>query len=366
MLFPRLITLFFLAISLFPRIVVASGRVDSLRPKIEALKIDRDIELSGKLDDPNWKLAQPIEINYEVTPGDNTPAPQRTTVRTVYNSRFIYFGFDCRDTRLSELRAHLTDRDKLWDDDWALVILDTYGDYQRSYEFVVNAYGIQADLLRTGSNEDASFDAVWQSAAAIDSLPYVVGQEKGSVGDNTNPTSTFSSGRVTGRVGGAVRYAPAPDFAVEATISPDFSQVESDATQISVNSNFALFYSEKRPFFLLGADIFDNRTQTYYSRTINNPIGAARVIGKAGSLSYAYLAASDRNTPYIIPGEETSDYIATDLESFSNVARARYDFGKETFLGGMLTARTTGTSHNFVWGLDWNYKFLENYYFAGE
>ncbi|HYQ85976.1 MAG TPA: DUF5916 domain-containing protein [Bacteroidota bacterium] len=439
MLFPRLITLFFLAISLFPRIVVASGRVDSLRPKIEALKIDRDIELSGKLDDPNWKLAQPIEINYEVTPGDNTPAPQRTTVRTVYNSRFIYFGFDCRDTRLSELRAHLTDRDKLWDDDWALVILDTYGDYQRSYEFVVNAYGIQADLLRTGSNEDASFDAVWQSAAAIDSsgwtaemaipfksirfpskpdqhwvvefirnyprasrvqtswvpldrdnpcfqcqggiiegisdvqtagaldlLPYVVGQEKGSVGDNTNPTSTFSSGRVTGRVGGAVRYAPAPDFAVEATINPDFSQVESDATQISVNSNFALFYSEKRPFFLLGADIFDNRTQTYYSRTINNPIGAARVIGKAGSLSYAYLAASDRNTPYIIPGEETSDYIATDLESFSNVARARYDFGKETFLGGMLTARTTGSAHNFVGGLDWNYKFLENYYFAGE
>jgi hypothetical protein len=412
---------------------------DSVRLNIEARRIDSDIRLSGRLDDPGWSLAQPVEIKYEVTPGDNTPAPQQTFVKMIYNSRFVYFGFDCRDSRPSEIRAHITDRDKCFDDDWVMVMLDTYGDYQRSYEIVVNPYGIQGDLLLAANNEDASFDALWASAGAIDSsgwtaemaipiksirfpstpeqrwvvefirnyprasrvqmswarldrdnpclpcqggviegvrdvqpsaaldfLPYVVGHQEGSVEDNSVPNSTFQNGKLMGRVGGGMRYAPAPDFAIEGTINPDFSQVESDAAQISVNSNFALFYSEKRPFFLLGADMFQNRTQTYYSRTINNPIGAARVIGKAGSLSYAYLAASDRNTPYIIPGEETSDYVATNIESFSNVARARYDFGKEAFAGGMLTTRSTSTSHNIVGGIDGNYKFWDNYYLSGE
>ncbi len=414
---------------------------DTLRPIIGAARIDRNLRLSGKLDDPGWLLARPVMLDYEITPGENIPPPQQTAVRIVYNSEYIYFGFDCRDTRPSEIRAHITDRDKPYDDDFVLVILDTYGDYQRSYEFLVNPYGIQADLLRTGTNEDLSFDAVWESEGSIDStgwkaemavpfkslrfpskseqlwvvdfirnyprasrvqiswtridrnnpclpcqagvirgirdiqasaasmdiLPYVLGQKSGALDDDSNPQSPFDDGKVGGRVGGGVRYAPTPDFAVEGVVNPDFSQVESDATQISVNSNYALFYPEKRPFFLLGADMFQNSTQTFYSRTINNPLGAARVIGKSGSLSFAYLAASDRNTPFIIPGEETSDDIATDLHSISNAARIRYDFGRETFLGGMMTMRNTGSAaHNYVGGVDWNYKFWDNYYFNGE
>jgi hypothetical protein len=90
------------------------------------------------------------------------------------------------------------------------------------------------------------------------------------------------------------------------------------------------------------------------------------VIGKSGSFSFGYLMASDRNTPYVIPGEESSDFIATNEESFSNVARARYDFGNETFVGGNLTARNTSTAHNYVGGVDWNYRFWENCAFRGE
>ncbi len=58
--------------------------------------------------------------------------------------------------------------------------------------------------------------------------------------------------------------------------------------------------------------------------------------------------------------------ISSNLESFTNVARARYDFGNETFLGGMVTTRNTATAHNYVGGIDWNYRFLENYAFQGE
>ncbi|HEY6952864.1 MAG TPA: carbohydrate binding family 9 domain-containing protein [Bacteroidota bacterium] len=412
---------------------------DTAKPVIRAVRINQDIHLTGKLDDPRWNLAQPIELRYEVTPGENVPAPQRTFVRMLYNQDYVYFGFDCKDTNVAALRAHITDRDKMFDDDFVDIILDTYGDYQRAYEIVTNPYGIQGDLLMTSNNEDPSFDMVWDAAASINSdgwtaeiavpfkslrfpsvpvqqwgvdfirtiprasrvqiswtpisrdnpcllcqggfvggisnvqsvtsvdlLPYVVSQQSGGLNDNTDPNSPFHNGKVNGRVGGGLRYSPSPDLAVEGVINPDFSQVESDATQISVNSNFALFYPEKRPFFLLGADIFQNQTQTFYTRTINNPLGAGRVIGKSGSLSFAYLAASDRNTPFIVPGEETSDYVATNLESISNIARARYEFGQEAFLGGMLETRNTGPAHNYLGGVDWMYKFWENYYFQGE
>jgi hypothetical protein len=418
---------------------VASDGSDSTKPVIRAVRIESDLELTGKLTDPRWDLAPPIHIDYEMQPGENTPAPQQTTVRVLFNSDYVYFGFDCKDTNPAAIRAHITDRDKMFDDDYAVVLLDTYGDYQRTYELMVNPYGIQGDLLRTGTNEDDSFDMLWKAAAAVsdsgwtaeyaipfkslrfpsrkeqrwivmlgrnyprasrevfswtrvdrnnpclicqggilegitgvqsvtsvDVLPYVVGQQSGAVGDDSDPTSSFENGKLRGRVGGGVRYAPSPDLAVEAVINPDFSQVESDATQISVNSTYALFYPEKRPFFLHGADLFQNQTNTYYSRTINNPLGAARIIGKSGSFSFGYLAASDRNTPFIIPGEESSDFISSDLKSFSNVARARYDFGKEDFIGGMVTTRNTGQAHNYLAGVDWNYKFWENYYFRGE
>jgi hypothetical protein len=419
--------------------VVASELPDSARPEIHAIRIDRDIRLTGKLTDPRWNLATPIELKYEVTPGENTPAPQRTIVRMLYNENYVYIGFDCKDTDPAAIRAHITDRDKMFDDDFVDAIIDTYGDYQRGYEIVVNPYGIQGDLLMTSGNEDASFDMVWESAAAInqngwtaeiaipfkslrfpsipvqkwnvefirtiprasrvqvawtplnrndpcllcqggliegitnvqsvtsvDVLPYVVGQQSGALDDNTDPNSTFHNGKVNGRVGGGIRYAPSTDLALEAVVNPDFSQVESDATQISVNSNFALFYSEKRPFFLLGADLLQNQTQTFYSRTINNPLGAARVIGKSGKFSFTFLTASDRNTPFIVPGEETSDYVGTNLHSISNIARGRYDFGQEAFLGGMVITRNTGPAHNYLGGMDWNYKFWENYYFRGE
>ena len=412
---------------------------DSARPDIYAAKIEGNIKMTGDLDDPRWKTALPVSLNYEIQPGENTPAPQKTFARVMYNSDYVYFGFDCRDTEPQAIRAHITDRDKIFDDDFVVILLDTYGDYQRTYEFCVNPYGIQADLLRTGTNEDDSFDTVWETAASenaegwtavmaipfksirfpaskeqkwtlvigrvyprasrsllswtpndrnnpclqcqggyvlgisgvqsvssVEILPYVAAQQSGTVGDDSDPTSPFENGKAKGRAGGGIRYSPSPDLALEAVVNPDFSQVESDATQISVNSTFALFYPEKRPFFLLGADMFQNQTQTFYSRTINNPLAGGRVNGKAGSFSFSYLAAVDRNTPYIVPGEEGSDVVETDIRSFSNIARGRYDFGNESYAGCMLTTRNSTDAHNYVGGVDWYYKFLGNNSFKGE
>jgi len=389
--------------------------------------------MTGDLDDPRWEAALPVALALEAEPGENTLAPQKTTARVLYNADYVYFGFDCSDTDPASLRAHISERDKIFDDDFVIILLDTFGDAQRAYEFCVNPFGIQGDLMRTENNEDDSFDAVWESAAkvnangwtavmaiplkslrfpsngnqrwkltlariyprtsrsifswtpldrnnpclqcqggdllgisgvqsvsSVEMLPYVVTQQSGEVGDESDPASGFVNGKPKLRAGGSVKYSPTPDVSLEAVINPDFSQIESDATQISVNSSFALFYPERRPFFLTGTDMFENMTGTFYSRAINNPLGGARVIGKSGALSYSYLSAVDRNTPYVVPGEEGSDVVQTGIQSLSNIARGRYDFGDESYVGGMVTTRNSTNAHNVTGGLDGNYKFMGN------
>lgn len=404
-----------------------------------AVRIERNIELSGRLADPLWSLAPEIPITFEVQPGENIPAPQKTIAKILYNSEYIYVGFLCYETDMKQLRAHVSDRDKIFDDDFAVLIIDTYGDKQRGYEFFVNPLGIQADILRSGNNEDDSWEAIWHSAAAVmdsvwtvemaiplksirfpsqqtqdwiilvgrnyprssravfswtpfnrndpcflcqggvlegirdveatssvEVLPYVVGLQSGALNDTDNPASSFANGALRGRVGGGIKYSPNPGLVLDAVLNPDFSQVESDASQISVNTTFALFYPEKRPFFLEGTDLFNTGIDAVYSRQINNPIGAAKLTGKTGTVSYAYLAAADRNTAFIVPGEERSSFVSSSLKSFSNIARARYELTDGSFFGGLITTRNLNGAHNYVGGVDWNYLFAGNYYFRGQ
>lgn len=404
-----------------------------------AVRIERNIELTGRLADSLWSRAPEIPITYEIQPGENIPAPQKTVAKILYNSEYLYVGFLCYETDMKQLRAHVSDRDEIFEDDFAVLIIDTYGDKQRGYEFFVNPLGIQADILRSGNNEDDSWDAIWYSAAmvtdsmwtvemaiplksirfpshktqdwimlvgrnyprssraifswtpfnrndpcflcqggvlegihnieatsSVEVLPYVVGLQSSALNDTDNPASSFVNGALRGRVGGGIKYSPSPGLVLDAVINPDFSQVESDASQISVNTTFALFYPEKRPFFLEGTDLFSTGIDAVYSRQINNPIGAAKLTGKTGSVSYAYLAAADRNTAFIVPGEEQSSFVSSSLESFSNIARARYDLADGSFFGGLITTRNLSGAHNYVGGIDWNYLFAGNHYFRGQ
>ncbi len=413
---------------------------------IPAVRIHGNIHLTGKLTDPKWKLAPRVSLDYEIQPGNNTPAPQKTEALVLYNSQFVYFGFICHDTDPSQIRAHVTDRDNIFQDDFAGVILDTYDDHQRAYEFFVNPFGIQADLMRNGNNEDPTWDAVWyskgslsdsgytvemaipfkslrlpdkaiqnwgilifrniprssriqtswvhldlndpcslcqegilagikgmQSGNSISVLPYAMGLENGSVADASNASSAFSNGPVTGRFGVGLTYFPNPSLSLEGVVNPDFSQVESDVTQISLNSTFALFYPEKRPFFMEGSDIFSTLIQAYYSRMINNPLAAAKLVEKSGHWSVGYLAAEDRTTPFIIAGEEGSvtdnngdNTFPTPYRSFSNIVRARYNLGTQSFVGALGTFRNFTKAHNYVGGVDWDYFFDGNYTFDGQ
>src|SRR5256886_5829451 len=80
---------------------------------------------------------------------------------------------------------------------------------------------------------------------------------------------------------------------ISATAHPDFSQVEADVGQVTVNERFALFYPEKRPFFLEGLEQFDTPNRLIYTRQIAAPVGGVKLTGKVGATAVAYLEAVD-------------------------------------------------------------------------
>ena len=205
-----------------------------------------------------------------------------------------------------------------------------------------------------------------QETGSLQILPYAAGSQAGALNDESDPQSGFANGKFKGKIGGGVRYSPNPSVSLEGVANPDFSQIESDATQISVNTTFAIFYPEKRPFFLDGADLYPTAINDFYSRMINNPMGAAKLLDKSQHFTFAYIGAQDRNSPFIVPGEEGSSVIQSSLQSFSNIVRAKYDFGTQSYIGAMGTARNFSSAYNYTGGLDWNLLFDGNYSFLGQ
>ena len=97
-----------------------------------------------------------------------------------------------------------------------------------------------------------------------------------------------------------------PNILLNATINPDFSQVEADSAQLNVNERFALFFPEKRPFFLEGADFFGTPLFAFFTRTIADPSSGVKLTGKQGRNAFGVLAAEDRITNLLFPSFETS------------------------------------------------------------
>ena len=96
------------------------------------------------------------------------------------------------------------------------------------------------------------------------------------------PRLARSTTRSTRRGGFDVKWTPNAGTVIDATVNPDFSQIESDTAQISANERFALFFPEKRPFFLEGIELLLTPIQAVYTRTMTDPRWGARATGRAG------------------------------------------------------------------------------------
>lgn len=184
---------------------------------------------------------------------------------------------------------------------------------------------------------------------SLELLPSVVGSQAGALGA---PGEGFVNSRVTGDAGLSAKYSFANGITAEATINPDFSQVESDAGQVDVNSTFALFYPEQRTFFQEGSDLFTTRINAVYTRSINNPLAAGKLIGRMGRTTIAYLGARDDNSALLVPLEERS-VSGVGGKSVSNVFRLRQTFGRNSHVGALLTdRRLDGGGAGSVGGVD--------------
>jgi hypothetical protein len=163
---------------------------------------------------------------------------------------------------------------------------------------------------------------------------------------------------VTAHFGADVKFTPNADNALDLTIKPDFSQIESDTAQISANERFALFFPEKRPFFLEGVDLLQTPIQAVYTRTITAPRWGGRVTGKEAGIRYTALITDDvGGGTVILPGPNGSSTAPQDFASTVFVGRAKRDIGL-SFVGALVTDReaTGGPSHNRVVGPDFQWR----------
>ncbi|HET7437456.1 MAG TPA: DUF5916 domain-containing protein [Thermoanaerobaculia bacterium] len=390
----------------------------------EAVKID------GVLDDAAWKTAQPMEFDAETSPGDNIKPPARTVGYMTYDSKNLYVAIHAYDPDPKAIRAHITDRDSAFSDDFTGVVLDTFNDNRRAFEFFVNPLGVQMDLIQddTNRNEDSSWDAIWNTAGRITDDGYIVemaipftsirfpksNEEQtwgvdmvriyprssrrrlGLQGQDRNrncylcqssrvtgftgitpgrdveldPTITaqhtstredfpgggLSSGGADVDAGLTARWGITPNLTLNAALNPDFSQIEADAVQLDINTQFALFFNEKRPFFLEGSDFFQSPLQAVYTRTVADPRFGLKTTGRIGGSTIGAYIVEDEVTNLIIPGPQGSEVTSLEQKNRAGVFRYRFNVGETSSIGAMLTTRDGDGYNNRVLGIDGNFR----------
>ncbi|WP_206486349.1 carbohydrate binding family 9 domain-containing protein [Thalassotalea sp. G2M2-11] len=149
-----------------------------------------------------------------------------------------------------------------------------------------------------------------------------------------------------------LRWGITPDLLLNATINPDFSTVETDNAQLNINNNFALYFQEKRPFFLDNADYFDSNYNLVYTRNINAPNYGAKLTGRQNNHSFGLFVTDDSSTSVLIPGNRASAIAEIDGESKATAFRYRYNYNDDITLGWISTLRSADGYHNGVHGID--------------
>ena len=390
----------------------------------EAIKID------AVLDEAAWKTAPPMEFDAETQPGDNIVPPARTVGYMTFDHKNLYVAFQCFDPNPKAIRAHISDRDTAFSDDFVGVVLDTFNDNRRAFEFFVNPLGVQMDLIQddTNRNEDESWDAIWSTAGRITAEGYIVemaipftsirfprtdaeqtwgvdmvriyprsarhrlglqGQDRNRncylcqssrvagfrgitpgrdieldptiTAQHTSTRADFPEGGLSSNgadvdFGLTARWGITPNLTLNAAVNPDFSQIEADSVQLDINTQFALFFNEKRPFFLEGSDFFAAPLQVVYTRTVADPSVGLKTTGRLGDSTIGVFIAEDEVTNLIIPGPQGSDLASLDQSNRVGVFRYRYNVGETSSVGAILTARDGDGYANRVFGADGTFR----------
>ncbi|MBX7170038.1 MAG: carbohydrate binding family 9 domain-containing protein [Pyrinomonadaceae bacterium] len=165
----------------------------------------------------------------------------------------------------------------------------------------------------------------------------------------------FSNPPIEPDFGFTAKYSITPNVTLDAAYNPDFADTEADAPVVEANQRFPIFFSEKRPFFLEGIDIFNTRIQAVYTRRIENPDVAVKLSGKIGKNTFGILAAQD-------------DPLSNPLQkkALAGIVRFKRDFGEESNIGFLATHYSYPQKHNTVGGFDYRWKINKHSEFRGQ
>lgn len=152
--------------------------------------------------------------------------------------------------------------------------------------------------------------------------------------------------------GADARWGLKQNLTLNATINPDFSQVEADVGQVLLNERFALFYPEKRPFFLDGLELFDAPNQLIYTRRIEAPTGGLKLAGKLHGANVAAMIVQD---------DKVNSWNGDSHPLFS-IARVRRDFGRNYTLGSVFTSREDGEDYSRLAAADFRFYHSKLYF----
>ncbi len=351
-----------------------------------------EIQIDGRIDEEAWQTVPVASGFVQREPFEGEPAEQDTHVRVLVDEEAIYVAARMFEPDTAMIRRPLVRRGQGGAfQDWFSISLDTNHDGRTSYRFQVSAAGVQVDWYHYDDDQsDGSWDGVWQSAVAVDSLgwtaemriplsqvryessaepqtwgvnfqrrrsaaaevshfalerrtvsgtvsqygtledvflpsqahriearPYVSSSFHQGPAEEGNP---FFDGREVGfRAGSDFRFGLGSAFTLDATVNPDFGQVEADPSEINLSA-FESFFRERRPFFIEDAQVFDFRlsgrqNRLFYSRRIGGAphgrapsgatfvdvpdgasiLGAAKVTGRTSSgLAMGALGALTR------------------------------------------------------------------------
>ena len=218
--------------------------------------------------------------------------------------------------------------------DWGLQIVRTtqHTGYEDTWMPVVRASA--SFLIQSGSLKDLT--------GLRRGLVMDVSPEFTSRVDGAPKTSDYGYGTVDPQIGLNLRWGITQNLSLTGTANPDFSQVEADVGQVTVNQRFALFFPEKRPFFLEGLEQFDTPNALIYTRRIVAPVAGAKLTGKVGGTAVAYIGAVD---------DASASLSGTD-HPVVNLLRLRRDVGTSSTLGLAYTDRIEGSDYNRVLGAD--------------
>jgi len=384
-------------------------------------------------------------------PHDGETVSEPTDVYLGYDQKNLYVVFVCFDDP-KKVRARMSRREDIHDDDEVEIMLDTFHDRRRAYAFQTTPLGVQWDAIWTEANRqevngnfDTSFDTVWDSRGKVTNKGFVAwmaipfkslrfpakqSQEwgiilyrgiprksedafwpqvsykiQGRLGqaatlyglegispgrdielipygimrgfralDQRDPYNPYFQNTVAqGQFGADAKFVIQDRFVLDLTANPDFSQVESEDPQITVNQRFEVYFPEKRPFFLENEDYFRTPIDLFFTRNIEDPSAGVRLTGKAGPYSLGVMATDDRAPGFAVPDlcPLTSVVCSNSLSgdrSYFTVARVSRDIFRQSSVGAIFTnweCPATG-EYNRLGGIDARFKFHSNWTVEGQ